>query len=149
MRTVHRNIVGIFLFSNDEYCLLGKSRSGGVYNDEWMVIGGGIEAHETKLEALKRETLEEVGIDITGFKIQLLDKVFHGQSQKILRDTDEQVLVKMTFYDFVVYANKPAKDIAIICEDDIAEAKWHPLKDLPLLNLAAPTKVVLHDLGYL
>jgi 8-oxo-dGTP pyrophosphatase MutT (NUDIX family) len=149
MRTIHRDIVGIFLFSNDDCLLLGKSRKGGVYSDLWIVPGGGVEEGETKLEALKRETVEEVGIDISGFKTELLDEVLDGESQKVLRDTGEKVLVKMTFHDFLVKADKPSKDIEITCDDDLSEAKWHHISELKNLNIAGPTKTVIKSLGYL
>ncbi len=149
MRTIHREIVGTFIFSNDGYFLLGKSRKGGVYKDAWIVPGGGIEEGETKLDAAKRETVEEVGIDISDFEVKLLDIILTGESEKVLRDTGEKVSVKMTFYNFTVHANKPANEITISCDDDIVEAMWHPIKDLAELNLSPPTKTTLQNLGYL
>lgn len=149
MRTIKRDVVGTFIFSSDNKILLGKSRKGGVYKDAWIVPGGGIEEGETKLEAVTRETLEEVGIDISHFDIKLLDTVLTGQSEKVLRDTNEKVLVDMTFYNFIVYANKPASEISIKCEDDIAEATWHPVSDLPQLALSPPTMTTLKNLGYM
>lgn len=149
MRTVHRDIVGTFIFSNDNQLLLGKNRKGGVYKDCWIIPGGGIEDSETKLEAAIRETMEEVGIDITPFEVKLLDTVLTGQSEKVMRDTGEKVLVNMTFYNFTVYADRPASEIAIQCEDDIEEASWHPVSKLPKLNLSPPTKTTLQNLGYL
>lgn len=149
MRTIHRNIVGTFIFSNDNRLLLGKSRKGGVYKDLWVVPGGGIEEGETKLEAATRETIEEVGIDIAPYEVKLLDTVLTGESEKVLRDTNEKVLVKMTFYNFTVLADKPASEIAISCEDDIVEASWHPVSELSKLNLSPPTKKTLQNLGYL
>lgn len=149
MRTIHRDVVGTFIFSNDGQLLLGKSRKGGVYDDMWLVPGGGIEEGETKLEAAIRETIEEVGIDITPFEVKLLDAVLTGESEKVLRDTNEKVLVKMTFYNFTVLADKPARDMAISCDDDIVEASWHPISALLKLNLSPPSKKILQNLGYL
>lgn len=149
MRTIHRDIVGTFIFSNDGQLLLGKSRKGGAYNDLWVVPGGGIEDGETKLEAAIRETIEEIGIDITPFEVKLLDAVLTGESEKVLRDINEKVLVKMTFYNFTVQADKPASDMAISCDDDIVEASWHPISELSKLNLSPPTKNTLQNLGYL
>jgi len=147
MRTIHRDIVGTFIFSNDNKLLLGKSRKGGVYKDCWIIPGGGIEEGETKLEAATRETVEEVGIDITPYKVQLLDTVLTGESEKVLRDTNEKVMVDMTFYNFTVHADKPASKIVISCDDDIAEASWHPVAELAKLNLTPPIKTTLQNLG--
>jgi len=146
MRTIHRDIVGIFIFSSDGYILLGK---GGVYKDTWIVPGGGIEENETKLEAAIRETKEEVGIDISSFDVKKLDFVLKGESEKILRDSGEKVLVKMTFYNFLVKANQPAHSIKITETDDLREVTWHSLKDLAGLKLSPPTIESLKKIGYL
>lgn len=149
VRTIHRDIVGVFIFSSDRCLLLGKSRKGGVYKDSWVVPGGGIEEGETKLEAARRETLEEVGIDISSFEIKPLDTVLSGESEKVLREMGEKVLVKMTFYNFVVNADKPSHDINISCNDDIIDAKWHSVKDLTKLKMSPPTIKTLQHLGLL
>lgn len=149
MRTISREIVGTFIFSKDKQLLLGKSRKGGVYQDQWIIPGGGIEDDETKLEAAIREMLEEVGIDITQFKVTPIDDSFTGESEKVLRDTHEKVLVKMTFYNYLVEADKNAAEIPIYCEDDIVEAAWYPISELSKLDLSLPTKMSLEKLGYL
>lgn len=149
MRTIQRDIVGVFLVSSDQQILLGKSRKGGVYQGAWVVPGGGIEEDETKLQAVQRETREEVGIDITNERTELLDLVHTGSSEKVLRDTGEHVVVDMTFYNFLVSFERPAADIAFRCEDDIAEARWFPIVELSQLQLSAPTVVTLTHLGYL
>lgn len=95
-------MVGAFIFSSDNKILLGKSRKGGVYHGTWMVPGGGIEEGETMRDAVIREIREEVGVDISPFDIKLLDDPQTNQSEKVLRDTNEKVLVDMRLYDFVV-----------------------------------------------
>jgi 8-oxo-dGTP pyrophosphatase MutT (NUDIX family) len=149
MRTIQRDIVGVFLFSNDGYMLLGKSRKGGVYQDYWVVPGGGIEPAETKLQAAIRETQEEVGIDISAFPTELVDAVLTDKTEKILRDTNEEVMVEMTFYSFVVRADKPSTAIAIRCEDDLAEASWHPVAKLAEISLPPSTAALLRTINYL
>ena len=148
MRTIQRDIVGPFIFSSDNKILLGKSHKGGVFNNKLMIPGGGVEPGETRLEAVIREILEEVGIDITDFYVKEVDKVSFGRSKKVLRDTQEIVTVDMTFYNFVVQTNCPAGDIKITSGDDFVEATWYPIASLSELDLASPTKSVLQELGY-
>ena len=42
MRTIHRDIVGGFIFSKDGRLLLGKNCKGGVYEGSFVVPGGGV-----------------------------------------------------------------------------------------------------------
>lgn len=87
--------------------------------------------------------------DISPFDIKLLDDPQTDQSEKVLRDTNEKVLVDMRLYDFVVQADKPADKIPVKCDDDIVEAAWHPISELSKLELSPPTKARLQSLGYL
>lgn len=130
MRVIHRDIVGSFIFTSDGKLLFGKSRKVGVYQDTWIVPGGGIEDGESKLDAIRRETLEEFGIDISNYENTLLDMVLIGESEKVLRDTNEKVLVKMMFYNYVIKIDKPAAQIKIKAEDNIVEAAWHDVSKL-------------------
>src|SRR5262249_6197136 len=105
MRVIERDIVGAFIFSTDKKLLLGKSYDGGVYKDAWIIPGGGVNPGETKLEALKREVLEETGIDLGDAKINEMNIELNGESNKTLRDTGETVHVLMTFFNFIVHLN--------------------------------------------
>ena len=149
MRKIHREIVGAFIFSKDNNVLLGKSRKGGVYKDCWIVPGGGIELDETKIDAVKREVLEEVGIDIDDCSIELLKKVLSGESEKVLAESSEHVLVEMTFYNFVIRIGKNASEIVVSCDDDIVEAKWFSITELAMLRMSPPTREPFQDLGYI
>jgi len=130
MRTIKRDIAGALLFSNDGHVLIGKNVKGGVYEDLWVVPGGGIDEGESKEAAMKREILEEVGININQAKIEPVELVQIGTTEKTLRDTGERVLVDMTFYNFKVIIDKPAQDIPIKLEDDFGHAEWVPIQEL-------------------
>lgn len=130
MRTIKRDIAGALIFSNDKHVLLGKNNKGGVYDDLWVVPGGGIDEGETKEQAVKREILEEVGIDISGAKIHLIPEVQTGVTEKTLRDIGERVLVDMTFYNFKVDIDLPANEIILKLEDDFGYAEWLSFDEL-------------------
>jgi 8-oxo-dGTP pyrophosphatase MutT (NUDIX family) len=149
MRTIQRDIVGAFIFSNDDHILLGKGQPGSVYPDTWVVPGGGIEPGETRLQAIIREVQEEMTLDISKAAITEITEVLTGESEKTLRDTKERVLVEMRFHDFVVRFDAPAKDIAATASDDLSKAKWLPISELPKLAITQPMKEELTNLGYL
>ena len=68
-----RQAAGIFFYSTttDRYLFLLRSDA---RNPSWSMPGGGIEKDETLLEGLTRECLEEMNIDITGFKLIPIQK---------------------------------------------------------------------------
>jgi 8-oxo-dGTP pyrophosphatase MutT (NUDIX family) len=149
MRSIHREIVGGFIFSNDGYVLLGKSKPGGVYPGYAMIPGGGVDEGETKVEAVTREMLEEVGLDIKDADIKLVNDTQSGESEKTLRDTHERVFVLMHFNDFYITMPKPAAELPLTSGDDFMDARWVPTADLPKLKLTDPTQITLRKLGYL
>lgn len=149
MRTIERDIVGAFIFSADRQLLLGKSVIGGVYQDQWIVPGGGVEADETKLQAVNREVNEEVGLDISEAEVEPIEGVSYGESVKRLRDTDETVLVKMAFYDFIVRLKENAKDVHLSAEDDFTDARWFSAQGLKPEMLGPPTLATLRKIGYI
>ncbi len=146
MRTVRRDIVGAFIFSADDKLLLGKA---GVYQDAWVVPGGGIEDGESVRQAVKREVAEETGIDITSGVIKQVEGAITGESEKTLRETGERVLVKMTFYNFTIKLSLPADRIVIKTEDDFKGARWVSIAELPNTTLSPPSVITLQKLGYL
>jgi 8-oxo-dGTP pyrophosphatase MutT (NUDIX family) len=143
---IHREIVGGFIISSDDKILLGKT---GVYSGLWVVPGGGIDHGETKLEALRREILEETGIDIDGMKIEDMKVDLTGESEKNLRDTGERVHVKMRFHNYRISVPLPADKAKIKATDDLVDATWFSRQELPKLNLSPPTVSSLQKLGYL
>ncbi len=147
MRTIKRDIVGAFIFSKDSKLLLGH---GGVYKGMWVVPGGGVEPNETNEQAVKREILEETGIDIQRASVERVDiGELSGSSEKNLRDTGERVLVEMNFINFKVKLPSNAEDIELTIEDDFVECKWFGLKELKNIKMSPPTVISLQKMGYL
>lgn len=149
LRIVKRDIVGAFIFSGDGKLLLGKSIKGGVYPDHWVVPGGGIESDESREEALRREVLEETGIDTRNAQIEQIDGALNGQSEKTLRDTGEHVLVDMSFYNYKVQLQEEADSVSILNEDDFMDAHWFAKEELKALKLSPPTVTTLQKMGLL
>jgi 8-oxo-dGTP pyrophosphatase MutT (NUDIX family) len=141
MRTIRRDIVSALIFSKDGRLLLGKKdpNKGGVYSDCWHIPGGGIDAGETELDALKRETLEEVGINVTPYSPYLVDDTGTGISQKTLSN-GEVVMCKMQFKVYRVdITDKDAKQVQTKSNDDLVRLEWARVKDLKDYKLTPPS----------
>lgn len=149
MRTVHRKIVGAFIFSREGKVLLGHNKKGGTYEDMLVIPGGGIEGGETERAAAQREILEETGIDITNATMTQLEFVATGESQKTLKDTNEVVRMKMEFYDFVVKLDKNAHDVTLAFDDDFGDAQWYTPAELQTLMMSPNVRSVLQKLRFL
>jgi 8-oxo-dGTP pyrophosphatase MutT (NUDIX family) len=149
MRTIKRDIVGAFIFSKDGKLLLGKSHKGGVYDNLWIVPGGGIEDGETKLQALRREIIEETGIDIRGSAVLEMEGSgsLSGESEKNLRQNGERVLVKMTFHNFRVILDEISSKVILKTDDDFKEASWFSTQELAHIEVSPPTLTSLKILG--
>lgn len=148
MRTIHRDIVGGFIFSKDGKLLLGKNRSGGVYEGSFVVPGGGVDEGETKLEALKREMLEETGINIDDARVSKLNEA-SGQHEKTLRETNERVLVNMDFFNYKIVLSQNAEDVIVVAEDDWSEPAWFAPSKLIDLPMSPPTRQTLVETSLL
>ena len=114
MRKIHRAIVSALIYSKDNKLLMGKKdpNKGGVYHDCWHISGGGIDEGEDNLQALKREILEEVGIDISDQKIDFVTDKDRGISEKTL-PTGEKVIAEMQFNVYKVVLNKDSSEVKI------------------------------------
>lgn len=148
MRTIRRDIVGAYLFSSDNYLLLGKSNRG-TYEGMWIIPGGGVETDESYEQALIREVFEETGLDISNEKIEKMNISLSGQSKKILKDTGEEVLGIYDFFNYTVRLKKKSKDIVVTAGDDYTEPKWHKIEDLHKLELPEPSITSLKHMGIL
>jgi nucleoside triphosphatase len=146
MRTIHRDIVGGYIFSKDGKLLLGKNCKGGVYEGQFVVPAGGMEEGETKEMTLHREILEETGIDISVAKIvPFYDST--GEHEKTLRETGERVFVKMNFYDFRIDLNQNTDEVEIKTDDDWSKPRWFEVDELDDPEICEPTRRALIEKG--
>lgn len=151
MRTMHRTIVTALIFSKDGKLLMGMKdpRGGGVYPDCWHIPGGGVEEGETQQEALRREMLEEVGMDVQPYNPVLVDDRGRGESTRTLKGTSEMVRAKMQFNVYRIDLDKPAKDIETKPGDDLVILRWIDLADLHAYKITPPSQELFRKLGYM
>lgn len=151
MRKIKRDIVSAIIFSKDGKLFQGMKnpKKGGVYLDCWHIPGGGVDEGEDKKEALIREVKEETGIDISPYKIELIDSSGRGESQKTLK-TGEQVLCEMQFYVYkVVLDDKNTSEIEVKLDDDLFNFQWTEIDNLRKIKLTPPSLDLFKKLGYI
>ena len=140
MKTVHREIVAVIISSKDEKLFLAKMhpQKTGVYLDSWHIPGGGADAGETLEEALIREIKEELGFDLSPYKIELYDDLGYGESQKLYNG--EKVIAKMHFNVYkVVVTDKKASEIKIALCEDLDQFAWISPKEMSKYKLTPPS----------
>ncbi len=151
MREIKRDIVSALIISSDNKILMGQKdqQRGGVYSGCWHLPGGGVNEGESLEQALRREILEEVGIDIKQYDIELVCDVGQGQAEKLLKDTGERVLCKMHFNVFkIVIKDRKAEQIRVQIGDDLVKYKWFTASQLGAIELAPPSRELFLRLGY-
>ncbi len=150
MRIIHRTIVAALIFSKDGKLLIGMKdqAKGGVYTDCWHIPGGGIDEGEDKITTLKRELVEEVGLDITNQKISLVSEDGKGESEKTLAN-GEKVLCEMSFYVYRVDLDQDAIVVQVELNDDLVKTEWVNLDQLSNYKLTPPSIQLFTKLGWL
>ncbi len=113
-------------------------KKGGVYSDYWHIPGGGVEEDENKIEALKREVSEEVGIDISKAKTMLIDDKGKGISIKKLK-SGEEVECYMQFNVYEVSVPEIADKVSVTLNDDLVKYVWADIQSLGKYNLTPPS----------
>jgi len=125
-------------------------KAGGVYSDCWHIPGGGIEEGESKEQAVAREVMEEVGIDISPYKIEFVTDEDKGTTEKTLKDTGEKVLVEMQFYVYkIVLSDINSEDVMLSLDDDLADARWFDISELSTVKLTPPSEKYFKKIGYI
>jgi len=122
---------------------------GGVWPDCWNIPGGGVDEGERKEDAIRRETFEETGIDISSHRLEMIDDLGSGITEKTLRDSGERVIVDMKFTVYKVTLDKDAIDVHLKLDDEFLEGKWSTIEESKKLKLTPPTIELFKRLGYI
>ena len=150
MREINRVIVVAIIVSQDRKILMGKKdpKKGGVFTDSWHFPGGGLDQGETLDLALKREVMEETGIDISPYNpVGFADKNY-GTAEKTLKKTGERVLCHMEYNYFRVnMEDKISSVIGLHPVDDLIELRWFDKKDLKQANSVPGSQEFLEKVG--
>ena len=135
------------LIIKEEKILLIK-KNGGPYDGKLDLPGGTIEFCERPAETLKRELMEEVGIEIKEFELFDADSVSFDWQFK------EDVIVKVhhtgIFFKVNNYANDIKKSVEIDEQnDDSLGAEFYDIESLSKEQLSAIAILELEKLGYI
>jgi mutator protein MutT len=133
------------ILENDKILLIKKN--GGPYDGKLDLPGGTIEFGERPIEALKRELIEETGIEVIKVELFDTDSVTFNWQYK------EDVIVKVhhigIFYKVLEYVNEIKKDIKIDeINDDSLGADFYDISSLNKDNLSLIAIMELEKLGY-
>lgn len=133
------------IIQNKRILLIDKF--GGPYDGKLDLPGGTIEFGERPEEALKRELMEEVGIEVVDYQLLYADSVsFEWQFKP-------DVLIKVhhigIFFNVLNYNNEIKRDVAVDdVNDDSLGAQFYDIKSLHRNQLSAIAILVLEKLGY-
>lgn len=135
------------LIVEDDSILLIK-KNGGPYHGKLDLPGGTIEFGERPEEALKRELLEEVGIEIKEYNLFDTESVFFDWDYK-----EKNVQLKVHHIGIYYKVNKYINDIKSNIEideqnDDSLGALFIPIKDLSREMLSPLALIELKKLGF-
>ncbi len=124
--------VGGIVLNEGKVLLVKRGKQPGY--GKWSIPGGMVELGETLSEALKREVLEECGIEI-----ELADVV--AVLERVIRREDEKVRYHYVLVDFLGYWKggdlQPASDIL--------EARWADPAEMEALEMTERTQQVVFE----
>ena len=140
--------LGAYALIIEDNSILLIKKNGGPYHGKLDLPGGTIEFGERPEEALKRELLEEVGIEIKEYNLFDTESVFFDWDYK---EKNAQLKVHHIgiYYKVNKYINDVKSDIEIDEQnDDSLGALFIPIKDLSREMLSPLALIELKKLGF-
>lgn len=147
MNRIQRTVVSALLITDDDKLFLGKKAPGGGYDNCWHIPGGGVEENEFFEAALKREVLEETGIDISQSKIKLIDNQGRGITKKT-NSKGKLVEVEMEFNVFQVSLEQKSFQVEVKLNSDLVEYVWADLQQLNDFKHTPPSVELFKRIGW-
>lgn len=132
-------VVGLVRNRRGELLLCRMSPDRGVFPGKWGLTGGGIEPGETMEEALRRELLEEVGLEVVEIEPAFFKD---GRYEKTFPD-GSRTWVYMIFLLFHCRALQEE----VTLNDEFCDYAWVPDDRLLEYDLNPETRATLRQLG--
>lgn len=118
--------VRIIIINNKSFLLIKHP-----YDDFWVFPGGSIKKNESDFSAAKRETLEEVGLEIDEINCKKL-----GKYQNLKNGKNDEVTVFVT--DLF---KKSQKRRRIIDKIEIQDQRWFRFENLPKISQSTRLRI--------
>lgn len=138
MKTVKSKHVGCYgiIRKDNKVVLIRKAR--GAYTGKLDLPGGGIEYGETPEETLKRELLEEVGVEVSSYKLK--KAITHYEIWQVDNDLKEDLSHYAIIYEVNIENDNSIK--ATPDGLDSLGAAWYDIDKLDEKDLSPLAKVV-------
>ncbi len=123
--------VGGFVVKDEKFLFGKRSEKKSWAPGVWDIVGGHALKHEDVYDALKRETLEEIGIIIKSAELLTITDVMDDSKNKTFK-----------YYIYVIteWEAEPKN-----CSDEHTEIRWFPRNELENLPLALHEYLTLID----
>ncbi|MBL7206645.1 MAG: NUDIX domain-containing protein [Candidatus Aenigmarchaeota archaeon] len=132
-------VVGVLgiIKHNDSFLFVRRSPKSKFEANKWGFAGGAVKFTENPIDALKREIMEEVGLEIDNHKLfNIYNGVFDSNDNKTKRHS-----ILITFICDV--KNREVK----LNEKEHSEFKWTNLDEMKELDVIEGNEKILEDLG--
>jgi mutator protein MutT len=140
MKIINSKHVGCYGIVKDTNKVLLIKKSRGAYKGKLDLPGGGIEYGETALETLKREFMEEVGIEIQNEKLKTI------VTNYVDWNIDETHIEHLQHIGIIYEVNISPSEYKNIKKDsdgnDSLGANWYNIADLTLEELSPLAKSI-------
>lgn len=137
---IHRTVHVWFLNSKNELLLQKRSANKRAYPDNWDISAAGhISAGQTSLEAAKRETEEELGVDLSGSDLKYL---FTVEEHVVLNNG---TYVNNEFQDVYLVRSDVNLSELKLPADEVSEVRWVGIEEFKLWIKGEGEKLVPHE----
>lgn len=113
-----RNVVGIIVNNDNKILLVRRSDKSEWMPNLWSFVGGGVDRDETAIRAVRREIIEEVGLDINDFI----------NSFTIQRNGDDNIV------EYIYVCRYDGNDTDVILNSENVSYGWFGINEITYLN---------------